>query len=304
MDFKWIVEEEEPRTLKSFFKLKNVSKRLLAHAKHNGKLYVNHIERTVRYQVKAGDEVILSIPPETAEGVIEASFEPLDIIYEDRDIIVINKPSGLASIPSRRHPHQSIANRLKGYYVKQQYENQAVHIVTRLDIHTSGLVIVAKHRFSHALMDQQLREKAIHKEYIAIVWDENQIIQSHGWIDAAIARKSGSFIEREVSNEPDAKPSLTEYECIQRDHSMAELKVILHTGRTHQIRVHFSHIGCPLVGDTLYGGTIWQLVDHQALHCHYLEFNQPFTGELLQLKTPLPEKLNELKETISSGRTK
>ncbi len=191
---------------------------------------------------------------------------PLSIVYEDDYVIVLDKPPHMSTIPSREHPNGTIANALLFHYEKQQLQT-TVHIVTRLDRDTSGLVLVAKHRHVHHLLSEQQKQGKVKRRYEAVC---------HGYvtplvrtIDAPIGRKGDSIIERQVR--PDGQRAVTHYEVLQQKNEMTHVSIRLETGRTHQIRVHFSHIGHPLVGDDLYGGSRAR-IDRQALHSCELTF--------------------------------
>ena len=186
--------------------------------------------------------------------------------------MVLNKPFGIASIPSAIHSN-SLANFVKGYYVKQGYENQQVHIVTRLDKDTSGVMLFAKHGYAHARLDKQLQAKTIQKRYYALVKGSGKL-DPVGEIIAPIARDEESIITRKVAK--GGKYAHTSYQVVQSFGDIHLVDIQLHTGRTHQIRVHFSHIGFPLFGDDLYGGSLEDGIKRQALHCHRLSYYHPF----------------------------
>ena len=211
--------------------------------------------------------------------------------------MVINKPFGVASIPSVNHSN-TIANFIKGYYVNQNYENQQVHIVTRLDRDTSGLMLFAKHGYAHARLDKQLQKKAIEKRYFALV-KGNGYLEPQGEIIAPIARDEDSIITRRVAK--GGKYAHTSYQIVESYGDIHLVDIRLHTGRTHQIRVHFSHIGFPLLGDDLYGGSLDHGIERQALHCHYLSFYHPFLEEQLELECPLPDDFNTLITQLSNN---
>ena len=230
------------------------------------------------------------IPPSGEHETVIPSEVPIDILYEDDYLLIINKPVGTASIPSKLHPDHSMANRVKGYYKRRGYADQITHVVTRLDRDTTGVMMFAKHRVVHAWMDQALRDKTIEKKYLAIVHD-TATLEEHGMIDAPIGRHEGSIINRCVSE--DGKPSLTEYWKKETLVGANLVEILLHTGRTHQIRVHFSWMGAPLVGDDLYGGVKDEILDRQALHCHSLTFIHPMTKKEITVVAPLPKDMDE-----------
>jgi len=177
-----------------------------------------------------------------------------------------------------------------GYYESNKIP-YTVHVVTRLDRDTSGLLLVAKHRYSHSLLAKAQKLGKIKRTYKAIV--EGNLEKVQGTIDLPIGRKQGSIIEREVNES--GKRAITKYKTIKKFSSHSFIEVELETGRTHQIRVHFSHIGHPLVGDDLYGGNRMN-IDRQALHCYKLRFEHPFTKETIELESKLPADMKNLIE--------
>lgn len=261
--------------VKTLLKEHDVSKGLLAKVKFKGGgIWVNGREENAIYLLDLGDVVTIDIPnEEDVSGSLEPINEALDIVSEDDHFLVLNKPHGIASIPSVLHSH-TMANRVKGYYLSRQYPNKQVHIVTRLDKDTSGLMLFAKHGYAHARLDKQLQSKTIEKRYYALVSGETDL-PDEGDIIAPIARPEDSIITRCVH--PSGKYAHTSYKVVGRYGSVKLVDIQLHTGRTHQIRVHFAHIGHPLLGDDLYGGEMGFGIERQALHCHQLSFVDPFT---------------------------
>ncbi len=262
-------------------------KGLLAKIKYTGgNIWVNDIEQNATYLLDIGDRVTIDIPAEEdLTGSLKPIFFPLDIVYEDDHFLAINKPVGYASIPSALHS-STIANFVKGYLIEQNYENKQVHIVTRLDRDTSGVMLFAKHGYAHARLDKQLQAKLIHKRYYALVKGNGQLEET-GDIIAPIGRPEDSIITRCVTK--NGKYAHTSYRVVQSWGDIHLVDIQLHTGRTHQIRVHFSHIGFPLLGDDMYGGSLECGIERQALHCHNLAFDNPFSAERIDLEAPLPE---------------
>ena len=182
--------------------------------------------------------------------------------------------------------------------MNQNYENQQVHIVTRLDRDTSGLMLFAKHGYAHARLDKQLQKKAIEKRYFALVKGEG-FLEPQGEIIAPIARDEDSIITRRVAK--GGKYAHTSYRIVESYGNIHLVDIQLHTGRTHQIRVHFSHIGFPLLGDDLYGGSLKHGIERQALHCHYLSFYHPFLEDQLEMESPLPDDFKNLITQLSNN---
>lgn len=284
MRFEFIADQHVK--VKLFLKKHGVSKSLLAKIKYTGGLIlVNGREERATYLLDIGDRVTIDIPAEEdVTGQLKPIDFPLDILYEDENFLAINKPVGYASIPSSIHS-STIANFVKGYLVKQNYENKQVHIVTRLDRDTSGIMLFAKHGYAHARLDKQLQAKTILKRYFALVQGNGQL-EEVGDIIAPIGRPRDSIITRCVTK--DGKYAHTSYRVVQSWGDVHLVDIQLHTGRTHQIRVHFSHIGFPLLGDDLYGGSLDLGIERQALHCHNLVFDNPFTAERIDLEARLP----------------
>ena len=268
-----------------------ISKRALTAIKfEGGEITVNALEQNVRYKLKIGDEVQIKFPVEQSSDGLIAEEGPLSIVYEDQYILVVNKPPGMSSIPSREHPTGSLANYVLGHF-QQQLLQSTIHIVTRLDRDTSGLMCIAKHRHIHHLMGEMQKAKAIHREYEAI---------AHGTVKTQsiilpIGRKDNSIIEREVRD--DGQFAHTDVQLIKTFENngdvFSHVRLKLHTGRTHQIRVHLAHLGHPLVGDELYGGKR-ALMNRQALHCVSLRFIHPITKEQLHFKSELPKDMENI----------
>ncbi|MDT2796296.1 RluA family pseudouridine synthase [Enterococcus cecorum] len=297
MQFQYIYEKTEGQQLKYFLKEQGISKGLLAKIKfQGGQIAVNGRIENVLYQLKAQDVVQITIPDEGEHETVLLDETPIDIVYEDAHLLVVNKPANVASIPAQYHPNGTMANRVKAYYKRQNYANQVIHVVTRLDRDTSGLMVFAKHGFAHAKLDVQLRNKQFVKRYQALVTGEIAQLQNHALIDLPIARDDDSLLKRKIDDS--GKQAKTEYWLEKQNQELALVDIQLHTGRTHQIRVHFAAIGCPLRGDELYGGLVDETMNRQALHCYELQFTHPFTQEALHFTQALPQDMADLAQTI------
>lgn len=297
MQFQYIYEKTEGQQLKYFLKEQGISKGLLAKIKfQGGQIAVNGRIENVLYQLKAQDVVQITIPDEGEHETVLLDETPIDIVYEDAHLLVVNKPANVASIPAQYHPNGTMANRVKAYYKRQNYANQVIHVVTRLDRDTSGLMVFAKHGFAHAKLDVQLRNKQFVKRYQALVTGEIAQLQNHALIDLPIARDYDSLLKRKIDDS--GKQAKTEYWLEKQNQELALVDIQLHTGRTHQIRVHFAAIGCPLRGDELYGGLVDETMSRQALHCYELQFTHPFTQEALHFTQALPQDMADLAQTI------
>lgn len=300
MIYEWKYEGEKEVLLRTFIRDQGISKRLLAKVKYSGgRILLNGEERTVRAVVKSGDEVTIQVPDEGEHETTVAVSVPISILYEDEHFLAVDKPAGVASIPSVQHPRLSMANRVKGYYQRQQYPDQVIHIVNRLDRDTTGVMLLAKHQHAHGMMDKVLRQGGMDKVYYALLSEHSPQLQPHGYIDAPIGRSEDSIITRRVT--PEGKSALTEYWMGQDYQGSPLVRIKLHTGRTHQIRVHFQHLDAPLLGDTLYGGREDPLMTRQALHCRALSFRHPFTNEAVTIEAPFPDDFRELMKDKEGG---
>ena len=216
---------------------------------------------------------------------------PIDVVYEDEDLILINKPGDMVVHPSYAHYRDSLSNALSGYYQKTG-QRHMIRAIGRLDRETSGLVMFAKNRYSASLLSDQKGLMSRRKEYLAIA--EGTFENLSGTVNAPIKRRDDSKMVREVR--PDGKEAITHYEVVKQYERYALIRLWLDTGRTHQIRVHMSYIGHPLIGDTLYGHEREKdcTINRAALHAARLEFRQPVTGKELRFEAPLPEDMRIL----------
>ncbi|PYZ97739.1 RNA pseudouridine synthase [Alteribacter lacisalsi] len=257
-----------------------MSRKTLAEIKHSGgSLLVNGTERTVRFPVYEGDLVTVFFAPEIPSPGIEALDMPLNIVYEDEHVLLLNKPPGLATVPSPDDPGRSLAGAVIGYFRKESIPS-TFHAVSRLDRDTSGLLAAAKHRYAH----HRLSESGTVRSYLAIV--QGNLKESTGTINSPIVRKEGSIIERTTAAQ--GKRAVTHYRCIEEKAGISLVSIRLETGRTHQIRVHFASIGHPLAGDTLYG-TDSSLISRHALHAYELAFTHPITEDTCQFTCAMPD---------------
>lgn len=290
----WEIQKaDDGKLVKEFLKEQEISKAALTDIKFaGGRITVNGDEVTVRKQLSSGDRIVVSFPEETPSESMLGEDIPLDIKYEDDSFLVINKPARMNTIPSREHPTGSLANGVIGYYSRIGLQ-ATVHIVTRLDRDTSGLVLIAKHRHIHHLLSKQQKKGTVKRRYVAIA--EGVFKESEGTIEKPIGRKKDSIIEREVQE--GGQYARTHFKILKQGSAFAYVSLQLETGRTHQIRVHLSHIGHPLLGDDLYGGDV-AYINRQALHCTSLEFFHPIKRETLSFEAILPEDMKQLYEHI------
>ena len=220
--------------------------------------------------------------PERRSGIVPAPG-PLDIVYEDEDIIVLNKAPGVPVHPGPGHFYDTLGNFLLHYYDQSGVEAD-FHPIHRLDRGTSGLIVAAKHAHAQEILKNQLHTDTFRREYLAVCEGVPDPVE--GVIDAPLGPKEGSLVEQMVR--PDGKPARTHYRVVSVHGSRALLHLSLDTGRTHQIRVHMAHLGHPLTGDFLYGTEDHDLIPRPALHSARLAVTQPITGVRLDFSAPLP----------------
>jgi len=259
---------------------------------NEGQVLVNGAKQKASYHVREGDEISIEIPePQVLE--LKPRDIPLEIIYQDEDLAVINKPKGLVVHPAHGNWDYTMVNALL-YHIKDLSGiNGQIRpgIVHRLDKDTSGVMVVAKNDVAHRSLAAQIKDHSIKREYIALV--HGTIKENLGTIDAPIGRSKND--RKKMAVIADGRPAVSKYQVLERYHNYSLVKVELLTGRTHQIRVHFAYIKHPVVGDPLYGsGKKHFNLDSQALHAHLLGFNHPRTGKYLEFTSPLPEYFQEI----------
>ncbi len=290
-----ISDDFDGKTVKELLKHNKISVAMTTKLKKkdNG-IMLNGQRVFVTAKLSKGD--ILELLTESEEAFSEFIYPTegyLDIIYEDEDFLVINKPPYLPVHPSKGHPYDSLAN-IVAYYYKQKNQNFTFRCVNRLDKDTSGVTIIAKNAYAHELMRRLNVENKIHKTYYAIV--HGKPIPSSGKIDLPIYRPEEATIKRIVDLK--GKQAITVYETVKSNEKLSLVKINLITGRTHQIRVHFSHIGHPLAGDFLYGDENDGIIARQALHCGEINFVHPVSGKSMVLKAELPNDMTKIERNF------
>lgn len=288
MEATWRYTGQEPVKIKKFLQSLGMGHRLFNEIKKGqGQFLVDH--RLVRptTQILPNQPLTIKVAPEPADPTVAVSHEPLKVVYEDDNWLVVDKPAGVTSVPGPSVTDGTVLNRVKGYLEKQRSEDLRPHLITRLDRFTSGLLLVAKHHVASSMISQQVQQHRMLKEYTAVV--SGQFADDHGIIDQPIARQEGQAA-RVIA--PDGQRAVTEYWVEDQGDNWARLRLQLHTGRTHQIRVHLASKGHPLIGDHLYGGDMTK-ADHQLLHASRLAFLDPFSQRQLTFNSPLPAEFNQ-----------
>lgn len=278
--------------LKQHFKMSsNLIKTL---KKYDDGIHLNGSHIRVVDNVKTGDELKITIRDSASENIIPVNM-PIEIVYEDEDVLVVNKPTDMPTHPSVNNYENSLANAVM-YYYKQKGEERVFRAVNRLDRDTSGLMTIAKNAYAHAMLSEQLQSGKLRRKYVCIACG---IIDNDGTIDAPIKRADGSVINRIVA--PDGQRAVTHYKVLKHIGNYTMLEMELETGRTHQIRVHTSYIGHSLVGDWLYGKEDKSIANGQLLHSSYLTFYHPVSNQKMEFKSEISENMRLFIEKVSQN---
>lgn len=266
----------------------NFSNRLFTKLIKNNCIYLNNEKCDTRSSLKIGDIITIDLSYEEESLNIVPTKMDLDIIYEDEWFLIVNKPAGIAIHPSILHFKDSLSNGIKFYFNNIKLHKK-VRPVNRLDLNTSGLVIFAKCEYIQEELSRQMQRGIFKKEYLCIA--QGTFENKKGTINLPIGRKPGSIIERCVNE--NGQNSTTNYNVLSSFDNYSLIQCSLESGRTHQIRVHMSAIGHPLVGDTLYGNYS-SLISRQALHSYILKFVHPITKKQMEFNCPLPSDIQKL----------
>lgn len=237
----------------------------------------------------AGQVLSVRVADPDGQGDMVPTPGPLDIVYEDGDLLVLNKAPGVLVHPGPGHYSDTLCNYIAWYYKKAGISAD-VHPVQRLDKGTSGLLVVAKHPHAQERLKEQLHTADFFREYLAVC--DGCPRPKTGVVDAPLGPKPGSLVEQMVC--PDGKPARTRYTVRLEREGRSLLRLALDTGRTHQIRVHMASLGCPLTGDFLYGREAPELIPRPALHSARLSFRHPITGRRLDFTQPMPQDMAAL----------
>lgn len=262
---------------------KRLSSRFIKQASIERRVFVNGNSVKLNYYLKKGDQINIKINRQEEKQNIDPIFMELDIVYEDEFILVVNKPPFIVVHPSKSHG-VSLANGIM-YYFKINNIDSIVRLVNRLDMNTSGILVVAKNQYSHMFLSKLMQDNVFKKEYLAIVY--GNLENREGIIKKNIFRPSNDSVKR-IVHDTEGQYAKTSYKVIGRYDDSDLVEVSIETGRTHQIRVHMNYLGHPIVGDDLYG--IENLgVKRQLLHSHKIKFYHPYTKEFLVFECPMPD---------------
>lgn len=262
----------------------------------NGSCLVNGKNVAKNYKLKSGDTVSITLPEPEEVDIVPEDI-PLEIVYEDNDLLVVNKPKGMVVHPAPGHYSGTLVNALM-YHCKDSLSgiNGEIRpgIVHRIDKDTSGLLIVAKNDAAHKGLAEQIKEHSFTREYEAVV---NGAIKENGTVNAPIGRHKTDRMKMCVTTE-NSREAVTHYSVIENYGNMTHVRLRLETGRTHQIRVHMSYIGHSVVGDEVYGNGKPKWLMGQCLHAKKIGFVHPITNEYLEFDSPLPEYFEKLLKNI------
>lgn len=292
----FVSQKEQGQTIETFLRNRGYSRHIISCVKRREDgILVNGKRSFTNYRLSPGEQLTVTLSENAASDRVTPVPLPIKIVYEDEDLLIINKPADTPIHPSVNNMDNTLANAVVYHYLEMG-EAFVFRCINRLDRDTTGLLIVAKHMLSASVLSRMVTERRIHREYLAIVRGR---LPAFGTITAPIARKEGSLLERCVNFEQ-GEAACTHFQRLlfSGDYSLAQ--VTLETGRTHQIRVHMGFLGYPLVGDYLYYPDYGRM-KRQSLHSHRLSFPHPITGKPMEFEAPLPSDmqwiLNEKKES-------
>ena len=290
-----INETFQNTTILQFLKKKHYTdKAIIALKKTPEGILLNGVWAYVNQKISSGDILTIKLSEtESSEKIVPEKLD-MDIVYEDEDILVVNKPANMPVHPSQNHYTGTLANGI-AYYFAAQRKPFIFRCVNRLDRDTTGLTILCKHQLASGILSNMVSERLIKRTYLAICTDDGSLPEN-GTIEAPIARKEGSTIERIVDYEK-GEDATTHFKRLLHlpDKQISLIQLRLETGRTHQIRVHMSSIGHPLIGDDLYGGDC-TMINRQALHSFSLKFTHPITLQEMYFEQELPEDMKKCLE--------
>ena len=290
MKLEYIIENNKSNINQILQNELSISSRLLYKLIKSQRILLNGNICDTRNHSNVGDTLIVDFNYDEDNSNIVPTEMDLDIIYEDEWLLIVNKPAGVAIHPSILHYSDSLCNGIRFYFDSIGLKKK-IRPVNRLDLNTSGLVIFTKCEYIQECLISQMKDHLFKKEYLAIC--DGIFENKYGTINLSIARKKDSIIERCISD--DGQPSITHYEVLKEFSNYSLVRCILETGRTHQIRVHMSAIGHPLLGDSLYG-SLSDLIDRQALHCYKLKFVHHITKKFMYFCGEIPLDFKKLEE--------
>lgn len=272
--------------LEEYLITENVSGRLFRKLYRDKSIYVNDKFQRKNLRLLKGDKIILHMQAEEENTVTEEM--KLDIVYEDFDLLILNKAPNIVVHPTKSHQTNTLSNGI-AYYFKERHIKKKIRFVNRLDMDTTGLLIVAKNPYAHQQMALQFENNTIGKKYLAIV--KGVMKEDNGLIDLPIGREEDKSIKKMVIE--GGQNAITSYKVIERYPDATLVEVQIFTGRSHQIRVHLEHLGHPIIGDSLYNESS-PCIDRQALHSYYLKAKHPRTKSEIEFIAKMPTDMENL----------
>lgn len=271
----------------------NLSGRFIRNSAMGQRLMVNGKEVRLSYKLSEGEEIQVKVTKEENQDIQGENLN-IQVVYEDDDLLIVNKPPFMVVHPTKSHPTGTLANGVI-YYFRQNKDNSIVRLVSRLDRDTSGLIMIAKNQFSHMSLAKSMEQNLIEKSYLAVV--HGHLKEKEGTINRPIGRPTNETIKRAVLE--DGQESITHYKVIDEYKEGSLVQLLLETGRTHQIRVHLSHEGHPIYGESLYSEfNDEELIDRQALHAFRLKLPHPRSRKILEFHCEMPEDMKRLVESL------
>ncbi|HCO74599.1 MAG TPA: RluA family pseudouridine synthase [Clostridium sp.] len=273
----------------------NLSGRFIRGSAMDRRLRVNGKEVKLNYKLQEDDVIEVTVNAEESQN-IEGEDLNIKVIYEDDDLLIVDKPPFMVVHPTKSHPMGTLANGVIHHF-RSNNDNSIVRLVSRLDRDTSGLIMIAKNQFSHMNLAKSMEKNLIKKSYLAII--HGNLENQEGTIDLPIGRPTDETIKRAVLE--DGQRSITHYKIKESYKEGTLVELVLETGRTHQIRVHLSYVGCPIYGEQLYSDfNDEELISRQALHAYALTLPHPRSGEILNFESTLPEDMTKLIHNLQS----
>ncbi|WP_346895449.1 RluA family pseudouridine synthase [Clostridium sp. UBA7503] len=273
----------------------NLSGRFIRGSAMDRRLRVNGKEVKLNYKLQEEDIIEVTVNAEESQN-IEGEDLNIKVIYEDDDLLIVDKPPFMVVHPTKSHPMGTLANGVIHHF-RSNNDNSIVRLVSRLDRDTSGLIMIAKNQFSHMNLAKSMEKNLIKKSYLAII--HRNLENQEGTIDLPIGRPTDETIKRAVLQ--DGQRSITHYKVKESYKEGTLVELVLETGRTHQIRVHLSYVGCPIYGEQLYSDfNDEELISRQALHAYALTLPHPRSGEILNFESALPEDMTKLIHSFQS----